>query len=83
MNRRQLFLSTAKAALAAALGGSCLSGTAKAQAGGSAPSGSKVRVIHGDPERASGTVNIDGRYLPPSPPPFAGVIRESARKSTP
>jgi len=83
MNRRQLFLSTAKAALAAAFGGSWMSGKASAQTGGSALSASAVDVIQGDPARATGTINIDGRYLPPSPPPFAGVIRESARESTP
>ena len=37
MNRRQLFLSTAKAALATAFGGSCLSGKARAQTTGAAP----------------------------------------------
>jgi Sulfatase len=83
MNRRQLFLSTAKAALASAFGGSWLSGKAGAQTSGSAPSASAVDAIQGDPARATGTINIDGRYLPSSPPPFAGVIRESARESTP
>jgi hypothetical protein len=62
MNRRQLFLSTAKAALAAALGGSWLPGKAKAQTGGSVPDVPGEDVIQGDPERATGTINIDGRY---------------------
>jgi hypothetical protein len=78
MNRRQLFLSTAKAALLSAFGGTWLSGAARAQAA----AGSPVDVIVGDPERASGTINIDGRYLPPSPQPFAGVVRQSVREST-
>jgi arylsulfatase A-like enzyme len=84
MNRRQLFQSTAKTALVTAIGGSWLSGTANAQTGGSAPTAAASEgMILGDPERGTGTINIDGRYLPTSPPPFAGVVRESARESTP
>jgi hypothetical protein len=83
MNRRQLFLSTAKAALMAALGGSWLAGKAKAQAGGSAPIVSAEGVIRGTPGSPSATVSIEGRYLPPTPPAFGGVINLSAPDSTP
>ncbi len=83
MNRRQLFLSTARAALAAAFGGSWLSGKAKAQAGSSAPIISAEGVIRGTPGSPSATVSIEGRYLPPTPPAFGGVINLSAPDSTP
>jgi len=85
MNRRQMFLSTAKAALAAAFGGSWLSGKAKAQtqAANAAPPATAEGVIHGDPERATGTIIIDGKQLPPPPPKFGGVIKERAKDSTP
>ncbi len=83
MNRRKLFLSTAKGALAAAFGGAWLPGKARAQSAGATPQAAADGVIQGDPERASATINIDGRYLPPSPQPFGGVIKESARESTP
>ena len=83
MNRRQLFLSTAKAAIAAAFGGSWLSGKAKAQAGGSAPTVSAEGVIRGTPGSPSATVSIAGRYLPPTPPAFGGVINLAAPESTP
>jgi arylsulfatase len=83
MNRRQLFFSTAKTALAAALGGAWLPGSAKAQASGSAPPASSGGVIRGDPDRATATIDIDGRVLPPTPPAFGGVIKEFAKDSTP
>jgi arylsulfatase A-like enzyme len=83
MNRRQLFLSTAKAAFSAVLGSSFLSGKAGAQTSASTPTAAAEGVVQGDPERATGTLNIEGRYLPPSPRAFGGVIRESARESTP
>jgi arylsulfatase len=83
MNRRQLFFSTAKTALAAALGGSWLSGKANAQASGSAPSASAAGAVHGNPERATATIDIDGRVLPPTPRAFGGVIKEFSKDSTP
>jgi hypothetical protein len=83
MNRRQLFLSTAKAALATAFGGLFPAAEPKAQTSGSAPAATPAGVIEGDPTRATGTINIDGRYLPPTPQAFGGVIRESARGSKP
>jgi hypothetical protein len=67
MNRRQLFLSTARAALAAALGGSWLPGRAKTQAGGPAATVSAEGVIPGTPGSPSATVSVPGRYLPPTP----------------
>jgi hypothetical protein len=81
MNRRQLFFSTAKTALAAAFGGSWL-GKAEAQASGSAPSASAAGVVHGVPGSPSATLPIDGRVLPPTPPAFGGVIKEIAKDST-
>jgi hypothetical protein len=85
MNRRQLFFSTAKTALLTALGGSWLSGKASAQApaSGSAPSVSAQGVVQGNPERATGTIDLDGRVLPPAPSPFGGVIKEFSKDSTP
>ena len=46
MNRRQLFVSTVKAALATAFGGSWLMGKATAKTGGAASSASAEGVIH-------------------------------------
>jgi hypothetical protein len=81
MNRRQLFFSTAKAALATAFGGSWLSG--KAQASAAAAPVSTEGVVHGVPGSPSATVSVDGRYLPPTPPPFGGTINLTAPDSTP
>ena len=83
MNRRQLFLSTAKTALAAAFGGSWLSGRASAQTRSGAPTAASEGVLHGTPGSPSATINIDGRVLPPAPPQFGGVIKETAKDSTP
>src|SRR5271166_426445 len=83
MNRRHLFLSTAKAALAAAFGGPFLSGKAKAQPGGSAPTAASEGVLSGTPGSPSSTISINGRVLPPAPPAFGGVIKESAKDSKP
>src|SRR5271165_3779797 len=83
MNRRQLFLSTARAALAAALGGSWLPGKAKAQAGTPAPTTTPEGVIRGTPGSPSATVSIPGGYLPPTPPAFGSVINLTAPESTP
>jgi hypothetical protein len=82
MNRRQLFLSTAKTALAAAFGGSWMSGKAKAAASGSAPTAASEGVIQGVPGSPGATISIDGRVLPPTPPAFGGVIKETAKDST-
>jgi len=69
---------------ATAVGGSWLSSTANAQAAGSsAPPVSAEGVVHGVPGTPSATVSIDGRYLPPTPPAFGGVIKETAKDSTP
>src|SRR5271166_3793281 len=83
MNRRQLFLSTARAALAAALGGSWLPGKAKAQAGPAPTTTTSEGVVRGAPGSPSATVSIPGRYLPPPPPEFGGVINLTAPESTP
>ena len=83
MNRRQLFLSTAKAALASALGSAWLTGKARAQTTGAAPSTASTAVVHGTPGSPDATVSIDGRVLPPPSPPFGGVINETAQNSTP
>jgi hypothetical protein len=91
MNRRQLFLSTAKAALAAAFGGSWLSAKAKAETqapnpappADAAPPVGAEGAIQGTPGSPGATVSIDGRVLPPTPPAFGGVIKESALDSTP
>jgi arylsulfatase A-like enzyme len=81
MNRRQLFLSTAKTALAAAFGGAWLPG--KAQAGSTAASPASEGVIHGTPGSPDATLSIDGRVLPPAPPAFGGVIQDTAKQSKP
>jgi arylsulfatase A-like enzyme len=83
MNRRQLFLSTAKAAIATAFGSSFLSRKANAQPGASAPAASAEGVIQGTAGSPSATISIDGRHLPPTPPAFGGVIKESAKNSKP
>jgi hypothetical protein len=83
MNRRQLFLSTAKAALLSAFGGTWLSGKASAQVGGSAPTAASEGVIHGTLGSPDATISLDGRVLPPSPPEFGGVIKETYKDSTP
>jgi hypothetical protein len=88
MNRRHLFLSTAKAALATAFGGSWLSSNAKAQTTGAPPSTSAAPtaasegVLHGTPGSPDATISLDGRVLPPAPPAFGGVINESVKDST-
>jgi arylsulfatase len=84
MNRRQLFLSTARAALATAFGGSWLFKGAKAQttapAGSVVPPGGQIQGTAGSPDA---TTTIDGRYLPPPPQPFRGQIGLNAAQSTP
>lgn len=82
MNRRQLFFPTGKAAIATAFGSSFLSGKVRAQTSGAAAPASVEGVVHGTPGSPRATVNIDGRCLPPAPPPFGGVIKENATDST-
>ncbi len=83
MNRRQLFLSTAKTALAAAFGGSWLSGKARAQTDDAAPRAATEGVIRGKAGSPDATISLDGRVLPPTPAAFGGVINEKAKESTP
>ena len=91
MNRRQLFLSTAKAALLTAFGGLGLTGGAKAQTPGAAATGGWARQklsgligkITGTPGSPTATVNIPGDVLPPPPQPFGGVIELNAAQSQP
>src|SRR5271166_3665789 len=93
MNRRQLFLSTAKAALLTAFGGSWLSGGAKAQTAvpeAAAQAGWARRQLNGligkitgTPGSPTATVNIPGDVLPPPPQPFGGTIELNATQSKP
>ena len=86
MNRRQLFLSTARAALLTAFGGSWLTGGAKAQtrAPGSAPPIAPPvpgPQLHG--VQPNMTRTITGDVLPPPALPFGGEINLNAAQSTP
>jgi hypothetical protein len=84
MNRRQLFLSTAKAALATAFGGAWLSRKAAAQtagaatAAGSAPGRATMGSNIGAPD---GTRTIPGDVLPAPDLPFGGTINLNAAQS--
>ena len=40
-------------------------------------------MIHGTLGSPDATISIDGRVLPPTPPAFGGVIKESAKNSKP
>jgi|HubBroStandDraft_6_1064221.scaffolds.fasta_scaffold50910_2 arylsulfatase A-like enzyme len=42
-----------------------------------------AQQINGVPGSPSSTVTLDGKQLPPPPMPFGGVIKESAKDSTP
>ena len=42
-----------------------------------------AQQINGTPGSPSSTVTLDGKQLPPPPIPFGGVIKESAKDSTP
>jgi len=42
-----------------------------------------AQQITGTPGSANATVALDGKQLPPPPMPFGGVIKESAKDSTP
>src|SRR5271166_4919897 len=64
-------------------GGTWLSRSAKAQMAGSAPTAASEGVIQGTLGDPSATLSIDGRVLPPAPPAFEGVIKQSATGSTP
>ena len=72
MNRRNLFISTAKAALATALGGSWVGGTARAQtptqAAGAAETAPIDRTILPIPEPTPSTIDVlDARnVIPPA-----------------
>ncbi len=82
MNRRQLYIRTAKAAFVAAVAGTMSSGKAMAQAVGTAAS--KVGgMIRGKLGSASATISIDGKQLPPGPIPFGGVIKDTMAGSAP
>ncbi len=43
----------------------------------------QAQQITGVPGSPSATVTLDGKQLPPPPMPFGGVIKESAKDSTP
>jgi arylsulfatase len=84
MKRRQLFLSTAKAALATAFGGSWLFNGAKAQtptqAAGATPATASAGSAIGS---TTGTRTILGDVLPAPDLPFGGQIALNAAQSTP
>ncbi len=42
-----------------------------------------AQQINGTPGSANATITLDGKQLPPPPLPFGGVIKESAKDSTP
>jgi len=42
-----------------------------------------AQQITGVPGSPNATVTLDGKQLPPPPMPFGGVIKESAKDSTP
>jgi arylsulfatase A-like enzyme len=46
-------------------------------------SGVVAQQINGTPGSPSATITIDGKQLPPAPPKFGGVIKESAKDSKP
>ncbi len=48
-----------------------------------APTAVSAQQIIGTPGSANSTVVLDGKQLPPPPMPFGGVIKESAKDSTP
>jgi arylsulfatase len=84
VNRRQLFLASAKAALVSALGGTWLARGAKAQSSppseSAAPAAASTSNAVGSP---SGTRTILGDVLPPPDLPFGGDIGLTARESKP
>jgi arylsulfatase A-like enzyme len=84
MNRRDLFLSTAKAALLSALGGSWLLGRARAQspaaAAEAAPQPAPAAAASSSP---FGTRTVPGDTLPAPELPFGGAANLNAAQSTP
>src|SRR5271167_1669470 len=84
MNRRQLFLSTAKAALLSAFGGTWFSGEAKAQTGAAAPAAGSAPAREptgnniGSPD---GTRTIPGDVLPPLDLHWGGEANLNAAQS--
>jgi arylsulfatase len=84
MNRRQLFLTTAKAALATAFAGFGLRKGAWGQTPAvPAAGGATAPQVAGQPGSPSATTTIPGTQLPPPDPPFGGVIKDLAVESTP
>ena len=85
MNRRQLFLSTAKAALLTSFSGAWWSGGAKAQT--PAPGGTPPLPPPAGPQlygvQPNTTRTITGDVLPPPALPFGGEINLNAAQSTP
>ena len=83
MKRRQLFETTARAALATAIGGSWLA-DAKAQSPGSGAGATPPRAPIGkDVGSPGGTTTLSGNQIPPPDPKFGGVIKQRASESTP
>ena len=85
MNRRQLFASTAKAALASAFGISWFTKGARAQMP-STPAGpgpTRSAQSSGAPGSPTATRTIVGDVLPPPDLPFGGMINLNASESTP
>jgi arylsulfatase A-like enzyme len=94
MNRRQLFLSSAKAALAGAFGGAWLARGTGAQAAAPAPAPEQTPApaadaavrpgqIHGTPGSPSATRTIPGDVLPAPDLPFGGTTTHAADRSKP
>ena len=81
MNRRQLFLSTAKAALATAFGALGFRTAASGAQAQQAPA--QAQRVTGQPGSPSATTTIPGNQLPPPDPRFGGVIKELAADSRP
>lgn len=82
MNRRQLFATTAKAALLAAIGGGWRASEAQDEtaAPATASSGGEIQGVAGSP---AATRTITGDVLPAPDLPFGGTIRLNAAQSTP
>ena len=84
MKRRHLYISTAKAALVAAVGSTMSFGKAAAQTATSAAASAATSlggIVRGTLGSPSATINIDGKMLPPNPLPFGGVLNESVATS--
>ena len=86
MNRRQLFLNTAKAALATAFSSPWLVGAVKAQTPSTAagvPAAGGGGLIYGTPGSTAATRTIPGDVLPPHDLQFGGTIGLDTSQSTP